>query len=159
MARGHHGPFNNTANFPLRDYATQKRWPCNREGGGDKGGYQKRLKQLPGRPDPAGQGCTERSLKYSSVRREIIGTSTIVRGKGGGGQTERQAPQESRGNSSVDEGTLSRTTPTGRVEGLKTIAGGAVSFAPPPTPKPSTPSRTGRGGCNPADGTLGRTPG
>ena len=33
-----------------------------------------------------------------------------------------------------------------RDEGLKTIAGGAVSFAPPPTPKPSTTSRTGRGG-------------
>ena len=33
-----------------------------------------------------------------------------------------------------------------RDEGLKTIAGGAVYFAPPPTPKPSTTSRTGRGG-------------
>ena len=32
---------------------------------------------------------------------------------------------------------------------LKTIVGGAVSFAPPPTPKPSTTSRTGRrGGAN-----------
>ena len=30
--------------------------------------------------------------------------------------------------------------------GLKTTAGGAVSFAPPPTPKPSTTSRTGWGG-------------
>ena len=28
-----HGPFN-TANFPLRYYTTQKRWPWNREGGG-----------------------------------------------------------------------------------------------------------------------------
>ena len=51
-----------------------------------------------------------------------------------------------RGNSSVDEGTLSRETPTGRVEGLKTMSGGAVSFAPPSTPKPSTTSRTVRGG-------------
>ena len=33
-------------------------------------------------------------------------------------------------------------------ERLKTIAGDAVSFAPPPTPKPSTTSRTGRGGAN-----------
>ena len=29
-----HGPFKNTANFPLRDYATQKRWSWNRERGG-----------------------------------------------------------------------------------------------------------------------------
>ena len=32
------------------------------------------------------------------------------------------------------------------VEELKTIAGGAVSFAPPPTPEPSTTSLTGWGG-------------
>ena len=44
-----------------------------------------------------------------------------------------------------------------REERLKTIAGGAVSFSPPPTPKPSTTSRTGRGGgCKPAYGTLGQ---
>ena len=30
---------------------------------------------------------------------------------------------------------------------------------PPPTPKPSTTSRTGQGGCKPAYGTLDRTPG
>ena len=32
-----------------------------------------------------------------------------------------------------------------RVKGLQTIAGCAVSFDPPPTPRPSTTSRTGRG--------------
>ena len=54
---------------------------------------------------------------------------------------------------------LSQATPTGRVEGLKTIAGGAVSFAPPPTPKPSTTSRTGRGGVQTCIGPLDRKPG
>ena len=43
-----------------------------------------------------------------------------------------------------------------REDGLKTTAGGAISFAPPPTPKPSTTSRTGREGCKPAYGTLGQ---
>ena len=33
-----------------------------------------------------------------------------------------------------------------RVEELKTIEGGAVSYAPPTTPEPSTNSQTGRGG-------------
>ena len=32
------------------------------------------------------------------------------------------------------------------IEDLKIIAGGAVAFDPPPTLKPSTTSRTGRGG-------------
>ena len=73
-----HGPFNNTANCPLRDYATQKRWSWNREGGEDKERDQRRLKQPPGRPGPAGQGRAERSRKYSSVRRESVGTSTVV---------------------------------------------------------------------------------
>ena len=73
----------NTAHFPLRDYATQKRWPWNKEGGGeDKDRVQRRLEQQPGRPGPAGQGRTERSRKYASVRRERIGTSTVVQGKG-----------------------------------------------------------------------------
>ena len=41
-----------------------------------------------------------------------------------------------------------------------TIAGGAISFAPPPTPKPSTTIRTGReGGCKPSYVTLDSTPG
>ena len=101
----------------------------------------------------------------------------------GGGDRETDIMQDSRENSSVDDGTLSRAKPTRRVEGLKTsvgrrhalgrlsgdacrredglniTAGGAVSFAPPhtPTPKPSTTSRIGRGGgCKPAYGTLGR---
>ena len=54
--------------------------------------------QPTGRPGPAGQGRAERPRKYSSVRRESRGTSTFVRGKGeeGGGQTVRQAPQESK---------------------------------------------------------------
>ena len=37
VARGHHRPFSNTANSPLRDYATQKRWIWKREGGRRKG--------------------------------------------------------------------------------------------------------------------------
>ena len=56
---------------------------------------------------------------------------------------------------------LARATPTGQVEGLKTITGGAVSFAPPPTPNPITTSRTGRGGggANLHFGPLDRKPG
>ena len=38
-----HRLFNNTANCPLRDYATHKRWPWNREEGGeDTDGDQRR---------------------------------------------------------------------------------------------------------------------
>ena len=53
-------------------------------GGGeeDTDGDQRCLMQPPGQPGPAGQELTERSRKYSSVRRESIGTSTVVRGKG-----------------------------------------------------------------------------
>ena len=40
-----------------------------------------------------------------------------------------------------------------------TIAGGAVSYAPPPTPEPSTASRTGLEGKPPNIGTLDRKPG
>ena len=71
-------------------------------------------------------------------------------------------PQELRGKSSVGRrhalGRLSDDA-CRRDDGLKTTAGGAVSFAPPhtPTPKPSTTSRIGRGvGCKSAYGTLGR---
>ena len=72
-------------------------------------------------------------------------------------------PQESRGKSSVRRrhalGRLSGDA-CRRDDGLKTTAGGSVSFAPPhtPTPKPSTTSRIGRGGggYKPAYGTLGR---
>ena len=80
--------------------------------------------------------------------------------RGGGGQTERRAPQESRGNSSVNEGTLSQATPTGRVEGLKNIAGGAVSFAPPTHTQANyhQPHRSG-GGVQTCIGPLDRKPG
>ena len=117
-------------------------------GGGGKVWGPATSKQPELRPDPAGQGRAERQRKYSPVRRESRGTSMVVRGKGEGGRSrkERRAPQDLRENSSVDEGTLSRATPTRQVKGLKTIVVGAVSFAPPPTPKPSTTSRTGRGG-------------
>ena len=76
----------------------------------------------------------------------------------GGAQTERRAPQELKREL---ERRLEQERYPGaacrRVEVLKTIAGGAVSFALPPTPKPSTTSRTGRGGgCKPAYGTLGQ---
>ena len=45
-----------------------------------------------------------------------------------------------------------------RVKERKAIAGGAVSYAPPPTPEPSTTSRTVRGGKPANGGTLGLTP-
>ena len=45
-------------------------------------------------------------------------------------------------------------------ERLNTIAGGAVSSAPPPTPEPSNASRIGQGGACPQPiGTLERTTG
>ena len=144
----------------IGDYTTEWQWHWNREGG--RGGKWRGLetsKHSAGRPDPAGQGRAERPRKYSPVTRENRGTSTVVRGKwegGGGGRKERRAPQDSRENLSVDEGTLSQAKPTRRVEGLKTIAGGVVSFAPPHTPKPSTTSRISPVGCKPAYGMLGK---
>ena len=45
-----------------------------------------------------------------------------------------------------------------RVKELKAITGGAVSYAPPPTPEPSTTSRTDWGGEPANVGTLGLTP-
>ena len=77
-------------------------------------------------------------------------------GKGGGGETERQAPQESKRELERRRRHAFPGVACRRVEGLQTIAGGSVTFAPPPTPKPSTTSRTGRGGCKPA---LGRVTG
>ena len=65
---------------------------------------------------------------------------------GGGGQTERRAPQESKRELERRRRHPNLGVACWRVEGLQTIAGGAISFAPPPTPKPSTTSRTGRGG-------------
>ena len=64
----------------------------------------------------------------------------------GGGKTERRAPQESkreleRKRRHADLGVACR-----RVKGLQTIAEVVVFFAPPPRPKTSTTSRTGRGG-------------
>ena len=55
MARGCHGPHNTLLLALWRNYATQKRWPGNREGGGgeDKDGDQIRGNQPPGRPGPA----------------------------------------------------------------------------------------------------------
>ena len=41
---------------------------------------------------------------------------------------------------------IRQATPVNALRTSMTIAGGAVSYAPPPTPEPSTASRTGRGG-------------
>ena len=72
----------------------------------------------------------------------------FVRGKGEGGGRQREGHHEHRrGTKSVDEGTLLPGDACQRVEELKTIAGGAVYFAPPPIPEPSTTIRTGRGGA------------
>ena len=42
VERGCHGPTNTQLLALLRDYAIQKRWPWNREGGGYKDGDQRR---------------------------------------------------------------------------------------------------------------------
>ena len=67
------------------------------------------------------------------------------RGRGGGGETET-------GTTIIDEGPQALSTLSSwacyacqRVEDLHIIDRGVVSYAPPPTPKPSTISRTGRG--------------
>ena len=88
---------------------------------------------------------------YSSVRRESVGTSTVVRGKGEGGGADRET-----GTARNEEGNRASTRHANpgdacrQDKGIQTIAGGAVSFASPPTPKPSTTSRTGwgEGGAN-----------
>ena len=85
MAWGCHGPTNTQLLALLRDYATQKIWPWNREGGWeDKNGDQRRGKQPPGQPGPAEQGSAEQSRKDSPVRRESKGTRSVVQGKGEG---------------------------------------------------------------------------
>ena len=61
-------------------------------------------------------------------------------------QLDILAAQESKRGLDRQEGTLLKGDAYRLGEGLKTIAGGAVSFVPPPTPKPSTTSRTDRGG-------------
>ena len=58
--------------------------PRGRWGGGHGRGPET-SKQPTGRPGPAGQGRSEQQRKYSSVRRESRGKSTVVRGKGEGG--------------------------------------------------------------------------
>ena len=65
--------------------------------------------------------------------------------EGGGGQTET-------GTTIIDEGPRALSTSSSwvcyacrHIEDLQIIEGGAVPYAPPPTPKPSTTSRTGWG--------------
>ena len=65
---------------------------------------------------------------------------------GGRGQTDT-------GTTIIDEGPRVSSTSSSwvfyacqHVEELQIIEGGAVSYAPPPTPEPSTAIRTGRGG-------------
>ena len=66
-------------------YGPRRWWPMNREGGqGHRRGLETVMNPT-GRPGPAGWGRAERPQKYSSVRREGIGTRTVVRGKGEGG--------------------------------------------------------------------------
>ena len=81
--------------------------------------------------------------------------------EGGGGEGDRET-----GTTRIDKGQRASTKKRylsdacQRVEELNTIAGGAVSFVPPSTPKPSTTSRTSQGGGGkPSYGTLDRKPG
>ena len=77
-----------------------------------------------------------------------------------GGAERETGTQDEIENSSGNEGTLSRAMPTRRVEGLKTIARGAVSFAPPThiQAKYHQPHRSG-GGVQNCIGPLDREPG
>ena len=65
-----------------------------------------------------------------------------------------------RGSTSVDSSSSSKSRYAyQRVEELKIIEGGAVSYAPTPTPEPSTTSHTGLGGKLSYVRTLDREPG
>ena len=82
------------------------------------------------------------------------------RGRGGGGR-DRDEHQDHRGDSQAPKTLLPlvRLVWRKRIEDLKIIGGVTVSYAPPPTPDPSTANRTDWGGKPPNTGKLDRTPG
>ena len=69
------------------------------------------------------------------------------------GESGREGGATETGTASIDEvpraltkGTIRLTTPVDAARNSRPSRGGAVSYAPPPTPEPSTTSRTCRGG-------------
>ena len=56
VARGFHGPPNTLLLALLRYYATQKRWPWNREGGGGQGQGPETMKAAARTAGPSGAG-------------------------------------------------------------------------------------------------------
>ena len=77
----------------------------------------------PGRPGPAEQGSADHENTLPLGGR-VEGNVRLhgERGRGVGGADRETSTQDSIENSSVDKGTLSRATPTRRVEGLMSIA-------------------------------------
>ena len=112
------------------------------------------------RPGLAGQGRTERSRKYSSVRRESRGTSTDVWVKGEGGGRQRDGHRKNRReNSSVNEGTLTRASPADASRDSRPSWGAPSPSPLHPHPSQVPPAAHFGGGCKPAYGPLDRKPG
>ena len=98
-----HGP-PITDNCPIGcDQTKTQAWPWNGEGGMARNRSCEAFRRLSGSTvhgGPVGWGRVERPRKYSPVRREASGTSTVVRGKGEGvGGTDRDGNNENRGES------------------------------------------------------------
>ena len=138
-----------------------RRWPYIREGGGeDTDGYRRHQSSKQDGRVQRGRGLRSDHKNTLPLGGRVEGQVRLYGERGGGGQTERWAPQESKREIDCRRRHANPGDACQCVKGLKTIAGGAVSFANPPTPKPRTTSRTGRGGgANLHMGRWGRKPG
>ena len=115
VAQGCHGPTNTQLLALLRDYATQKIWPWNREGeGGTRTGTRDGESSSP-------DGRAQRSRGARSDHENTLPLGGRVeghvrwygeRGRGVGGADRETGTQDARENSSIDKGTLSRAKPT-----------------------------------------------
>ena len=124
------------------------KYGCTRKGGGGGGGEERRAPQKSRGKSSVQSAGTLPGRLLATIRgthdhcggRRLPGTARIERELGR--QRPAQYPDDA----------------WQRDERLQTIAGGAVSKAPPPTPEPSTASRTGQGDGTPTTiGSLGRT--
>ena len=98
-----------------------------------------------------GEGTRSDDENNLPLRGRVLGHVRLYgeRGRGGvGGDRETGTTSIYEGPRASTKGTLLPGDACRCVEEIKTIAGGAVFFTPPPTPDPSTTSRTGRGGGN-----------
>ena len=117
-------PSQHTATCPIRDNATQKRWPWNREGGGARTGTRDVESSRPDGRAQQGRGARSDHKNTLPLGGRAEGHVQLYgeRGRAVGGADRETGMQDSRDNSSVDEGMLSRATSTRRVERLMNIA-------------------------------------